>query len=536
MPIEIIDIVDSVQCKGLIRDKELDPQCLKRSNKGLVRYAGGFSVVFPYEYNGQAKAIRFWHKNLYDIQSRYALIDEDLKKVNLPYFCDFEYIDQALVVNGTIMPATRMQWIEGRNIKDYICENKGNRSKLMQLAQKFLKMCCDLHSAHIAHGDLQHGNILVDKHDNLRLIDYDSLVTPSLKNMPDEIKGLPAYQHPKRSSNKYATEKLDYFSEVIIYLSILAIANNAQLVQKYQVNAAERLLFEKSDFESVNNTGIWKDLSDMGGDVPQLLNLLRDYLRKDDINELEPVENIILVPTITLSVSPKIVKKGKENDVVISWSTTYSKDVVLSINGETFNVSSSGEKHIKIDDTVFCQLTVKSVYGNKAISKSAIIKAFEESKTTFTAERNITFSDIPVRLSWNVENAKKVVLKGVGKVEMKGERDVSVIKDTTFTLEVEDVFGISTYDCLIKILPMPKVQTLNIPVVNINLSQQLDIKVTRPEIKVDVPEIAVARIGFDSLKLPPVHNMIEYISPVSFRHIGGLFGKLYNRIKIKING
>lgn len=536
MQIEITDIVDSVQCKGLIRDKELDPQCLKRSNKGLLRYAGGFSVVFPYEYNGQTKAIRFWHKNLSDIQSRYARIDEDLKKVNLPYFCDFEYIDQALVVNGTIIPATRMQWVEGRNIKDYICENKDDRSKLIQLAQKFSKMCCDLHSAHIAHGDLQHGNILVDKDDNLRLIDYDSLVTPSLKNMPDEIKGLSAYQHPKRSRNKYATEKLDYFSELIIYLSILAIANDAQLVQKYQVNAADRLLFAKSDFESVNNTGIWKDLSDMGGDILKLLNLLRDYLRKDDINKLKPVENAIFVPTISLFTDPKVLKKWKDNDVEISWSTTYLKDVVLSINGETFNVSSSGKKHIKIDDTVFCQLTAKSVYGDREISKNATINAFEESKTTFTAERNITFSDIPVRLSWNVENAKKVVLKGVGNVEMKGERDVSINKDTTFTLEVEDAFGISTYDCLIKTLPMPKVQTLNIPVVNINLTQQLDIKVSRPEIKVDVPEIAVARIGFDSLKLPPVHNMIEYRSPVSLRHIGGLFGKLYNRITTKING
>ncbi len=200
-----------------------------------IRYVGGFSVVFPYDSQGQTKAFRCWHINVPDAMKRYQIMSKDLKKAKLPYFCDFEYVPKALCVNEEIIPATRMQWIDGKNIKDYICEYRGNRKRLLDLADKFQKMTFCLHLAHIAHGDLQHGNILVDSDGELRLIDYDSLITPSMKNLPDEIKGLPGYQHPQRGRNKYENEKLDYFSEVVIYLSIVAIAYHPELINKYKI-------------------------------------------------------------------------------------------------------------------------------------------------------------------------------------------------------------------------------------------------------------------------------------------------------------
>lgn len=50
-------------------------------------------------------------------------------------------------------------------------------------------MCKKLHEKSIAHGDLQHGNILVDSNGNIYLIDYDSMFVPSLEKERDIIKG-----------------------------------------------------------------------------------------------------------------------------------------------------------------------------------------------------------------------------------------------------------------------------------------------------------------------------------------------------------
>jgi hypothetical protein len=55
----------------------------------------------------------------------------------------------------------------------------------------------------IAHGDLQHGNIILvpGKKDNslmLKLIDYDGMFIPPLAGSPKGEVGHAAYQHPER--------------------------------------------------------------------------------------------------------------------------------------------------------------------------------------------------------------------------------------------------------------------------------------------------------------------------------------------------
>ena len=93
-------------------------------------------------------------------------------------------------------------------------------------------MCIDLHKNNISHGDLQHGNILIcenrDGKPTLKLVDYDSLYVPTMgKKFKDSITGLKDYQHPARQTAVHvSSHKTDYFSELVIYLSLIAIAEN----------------------------------------------------------------------------------------------------------------------------------------------------------------------------------------------------------------------------------------------------------------------------------------------------------------------
>ena len=147
-----------------------------------------------------------------------------------------------------------MRWIDGDTIKDYICRIQAFQRILEELAENFLVMTHALHEQSLAHGDLQHGNILVGADHQLYLVDYDSFYCPKLNGEEDTVTGLPDYQHPARKSNKSVSEKLDYFSELIIYLSILAIAEAPIFVDKYKVEDADRLLFSKEDFEDITNS------------------------------------------------------------------------------------------------------------------------------------------------------------------------------------------------------------------------------------------------------------------------------------------
>src|SRR5438034_11486371 len=66
----------------------------------------------------------------------------------------------------------------------------------------------------MAHGDLQHGNILV-RGGSIHLVDYDGMWVPALKGRHATETGHRAYQHPERSEQDYGQE-IDRFSVLVI--------------------------------------------------------------------------------------------------------------------------------------------------------------------------------------------------------------------------------------------------------------------------------------------------------------------------------
>ena len=114
------------------------------------------------------------------------------------------------------------------------------------LADQFDQIIADMSSAGIAHGDLQHGNLLVQSDGTLRLVDYDGMYFPQLKQLPPNEYGHPNYQSPKRSESDYGPE-IDYFSAWLISLSLRAIAADGHLWGQLNPNHDEFLLLDHSD-------------------------------------------------------------------------------------------------------------------------------------------------------------------------------------------------------------------------------------------------------------------------------------------------
>lgn len=291
MPL-IPDIRISVQNQEkLILDPVVKRGQFQRCKNGqLLLYAGGFTAVFPVIIDGEKWAFRCWHVPITDACKRLKHVSEFILQ-NMPlYLVPLQYTQQGILVNGEIFPTTRMKWIEGVNLKKFLCDNVKNKQVLLGVASSFLALVEDMHRFGIAHGDLQHGNILITENNQIYLVDYDSMYVPSMGNeYVDEIVGKEDYQHPNRKNNRVSNNKIDYFSELIIYISVLGLAEIPELADKYKLADTEYLLFSADDFKNLRASRIYRDLK--ASDVPILsclLDILESYLSLTDINEISP--------------------------------------------------------------------------------------------------------------------------------------------------------------------------------------------------------------------------------------------------------
>ena len=288
-------------------------------------------MVFPMVLADNRKvALRCWHADVSQMPERSRVISEYLTKVQLPYFVDFHYEPDGLLCSQGLQPIIIMDWAEGVPLKDYLETHLDKRS-LETLARNFVEMCNNLHDNKIAHGDLQHGNILVKDNGELLLVDYDSMFVPGLEGYSDEIKGLPGYQHTARWSNPYLSEKADYFSELIIYTSIMALSVDPALWAKLQMVSTDYLLFSEEDLASKGRSEIFS-LLNRSDEFRYLSEKIVEFLELPSIEQLSPLESVVTPPP---TLGDAISKKWKTGNGFVQ-SPPVSVDID-TIMGKTKN-------------------------------------------------------------------------------------------------------------------------------------------------------------------------------------------------------
>jgi len=99
----------------------------------------------------------------------------------------------------------------------------------------------------IAHGDLQHGNVLILPQGGIRLVDYDGNVCTQLAGLESAMSLVRETQHPARNRNHFGPY-LDNFAAWVIYLSLRCLAIDPTLW--HQTKAGDDcLLFRQADFQ-----------------------------------------------------------------------------------------------------------------------------------------------------------------------------------------------------------------------------------------------------------------------------------------------
>ncbi|MDX1952444.1 MAG: AarF/UbiB family protein [Verrucomicrobiota bacterium] len=226
---------------------------------GLPRVmSGNFASVYELNTGEQRWAVRCFVRQIMGQQGRYARLCQHLGAITLPWLVKFDYFLKGIMVRGEWYPIVKMEWVEGMPLNNYIEEHVNDPEHLRGLAGQWRSLVNDMRKHKLAHGDFQHGNIMVTPNHELRLVDYDGMYCPAFGKGRSPELGHANFQHPGRLPDHY-DESLDNFPSLVIYTSLLALASEPDLWKEFYTG--DNLLFLSGDYRNAQNSKIFARLA-----------------------------------------------------------------------------------------------------------------------------------------------------------------------------------------------------------------------------------------------------------------------------------
>lgn len=235
---------------------------------GLPRpHSGNFADVYQIQAaDGQSWAVKCFTRPVSGLRRRYHAISEHLRQAQRAFMVEFHFLDEGVCIRGQWHPIVKMRWVEGLQLNEFVREHLSKPVLLGRLAQMWIRLALELHDANMAHGDLQHGNVLLvpsSKNSSLalKLVDYDGMFVPSLAHCPSGEVGHANYQHPRRLREGNYDNNMDRFSHLLIYTALRCLrVGGLELWQRY--DNLENLLFREQDFRQPRKSTLLRELWD----------------------------------------------------------------------------------------------------------------------------------------------------------------------------------------------------------------------------------------------------------------------------------
>ncbi len=238
--------------------------------------SGNFADVYEVRCPSGARwAVKCFTREVHGLRERYAEISDYLRQVNLPFMVDFQYLEEGIRVRNLWYPILKMQWVEGFVLNEFVRDNLDKKPILQALGQIWLRMARRLRRAKLAHGDLQHGNVLFVPGSSahslaVKLIDYDGMCVPSLIGKNSGEVGHPAYQHPERLRTGAYNQEIDRFSLLSIAAALRCLTvGGGSLWERY--DTGDNLLFRQADLQAPAASPLFRELQEIGDPQAQIL-------------------------------------------------------------------------------------------------------------------------------------------------------------------------------------------------------------------------------------------------------------------------
>jgi hypothetical protein len=233
---------------------------------GLPRpHSGNFADVYQIQTpDGQNWAVKCFTRPVAGLRHRYHAVSEHIRQTQRAFMVEFYFLDQGICIHGQWHPLVKMRWVDGLRLNEFVSEQVNKPVVLERLAQMWIRLAQELRDGGMAHGDLQHGNVLLVPGSKsslmaLKLIDYDGMFVPALAPCPSGEVGHANYQHPRRLREGNYDGNMDRFSHLLIYTALRCLCiGGEELWQRY--DNQENLLFREEDFRQPSRSLLLREL------------------------------------------------------------------------------------------------------------------------------------------------------------------------------------------------------------------------------------------------------------------------------------
>ena len=255
------------------RDPSLQVSQAEKSPMGVPRArSGAFASVYKMTRGADAIALKLFNFPNEDRASRYQAVSDYLKKLGTKKpksLVGFEYHPEGIRVGKGWYPTLTMDWVKGKSLGEWVREAMQRKvpdlGAIKSMSESWAQLVSAIQEVSIAHGDLQHDNVLVVGNTPL-LVDYDGMCVPELapgdpKKRLEQLEfGKPAYQHPARPGEKLGPH-LDHFAAWVILIALRGIVADPSLYTRFVLKTEnENLLFTPPDLATPASSILWPEL------------------------------------------------------------------------------------------------------------------------------------------------------------------------------------------------------------------------------------------------------------------------------------
>jgi len=305
-----------------LSDKELVACNCPKDQQGQPKVqSGGFALTFRLESPTKKWAVRCFHREVKDRDRRYTAISAKLNEPAIRqsgYFVDFAYQATGVTVKGKKFPIVKMSWASGVTLGAFLESNYNNPQKLQNLRSSLKCLYQFLAANHIAHGDIQPGNLMVSSDGkNIQLIDYDGMFVPGMESLKAAETGVPNFQHPRRQKESPWNDKLDRFPFIMLDIALSVLAEKPSYWTKTN-SSDEKVLFETTDYLAPYGSPTFNELKADAKFSKQISVLQQICLA--DFSSIPAADNYL-----QFTASPAFAKKSQQPQIVeISYQGNYS--------------------------------------------------------------------------------------------------------------------------------------------------------------------------------------------------------------------
>lgn len=222
---------------------------------------------------------------------------------------------------------------------------------------------------------------------------------------------------------------------------------------------------------------------------------------------------VLPCPKFEIQPSATVLHKGRNEKVIFHWTIKNAREIKLINGNETTEITESGEATFSpIDDTQFV-FEAKGLEGNRKFRHIIPIKIREAARIDFRANRQFSYPNLPITLSWSVDNGSRVHIDDIGDLPDEGKLEVTPGVTTTYVMRVEDAFGEERRTITIRMLPLPIIKQVLVPTPKVD--ERFDISYVPPKF---YPNIRVPSLNstFAKLKLPEIPTLKNsfFVNPI----------------------